>query len=166
MPKYDGRPASDEPLAYFLTWTTYGTWLPGDERGWVAKVGQLREPSAVRAADAQRRLTDTPLELDAAQRMIVEATIRRHCEIRGWHLHAVTCRTNHVHVVVTGRVDPEIIMDQFKAWCTRKLKQHEATRASGSERLRENWWTQRGSKRYINDDVGLEGAVRYVLEGQ
>jgi hypothetical protein len=23
----------DEPLAYFLTWTTYGTWLPGDERG-------------------------------------------------------------------------------------------------------------------------------------
>jgi hypothetical protein len=22
-----------DPLAYFLTWTTYGTWLPGDERG-------------------------------------------------------------------------------------------------------------------------------------
>ena len=26
-----------EPLAYFLTWTTYGTWLPGDERGWSRK---------------------------------------------------------------------------------------------------------------------------------
>ena len=24
-----------EPLAYFLTWATYGTWLPGDERGWI-----------------------------------------------------------------------------------------------------------------------------------
>ena len=24
----------DDPLAFFLTWTTYGTWLPGDERGW------------------------------------------------------------------------------------------------------------------------------------
>ncbi|TWU38211.1 hypothetical protein [Novipirellula artificiosorum] len=22
-----------EPLAYFLTWTSYGTWLPGDELG-------------------------------------------------------------------------------------------------------------------------------------
>ena len=24
---------TDEPIAYFITWTTYGTWLPGDERG-------------------------------------------------------------------------------------------------------------------------------------
>jgi hypothetical protein len=23
------------PIAYHLTWTTYGTWLPGDSRGWV-----------------------------------------------------------------------------------------------------------------------------------
>ena len=23
------------PLAYLITWTTYGTWLPGDQRGWV-----------------------------------------------------------------------------------------------------------------------------------
>ena len=23
-----------EPIAYFITWTTYGTWLPGEERGW------------------------------------------------------------------------------------------------------------------------------------
>jgi hypothetical protein len=24
-----GRVPGEEPLAYFLTWTTYGTWLPG-----------------------------------------------------------------------------------------------------------------------------------------
>src|SRR3990172_10721 len=24
-----------EPIAYFLTWTSYGTWLSGDPRGWV-----------------------------------------------------------------------------------------------------------------------------------
>ena len=29
------EPPMPEPLAYYLTWTTYGTWLPGDERGWV-----------------------------------------------------------------------------------------------------------------------------------
>ena len=28
---------ADEPIAYFITWTTYGTWLPGDERGWSRK---------------------------------------------------------------------------------------------------------------------------------
>src|SRR5271165_1258640 len=31
----DCEPPLPEPLAYFLTWPTYGTWLPGDERGWV-----------------------------------------------------------------------------------------------------------------------------------
>ena len=25
----------DDPIGYFLTWVTYGTWLPGDARGWV-----------------------------------------------------------------------------------------------------------------------------------
>ena len=28
----DCEPPLPEPLAYFLTWPTYGTWLPGDER--------------------------------------------------------------------------------------------------------------------------------------
>jgi hypothetical protein len=32
------------PLAYFLTWTTYGTWLPGDERGWNRKGGPAPQP--------------------------------------------------------------------------------------------------------------------------
>ncbi len=25
------EPPMPEPLAFFLTWPTYGTWLPGDE---------------------------------------------------------------------------------------------------------------------------------------
>jgi REP element-mobilizing transposase RayT len=119
----------------------------------------------VREQSAKRCMTEVPLHLDDEQRAIVEATIRRHCEIRGWYLHAVACRTNHVHVVVTARVDPETIMDQFKAWCTRHLKQNEVPKPNDSFR-RQKWWTQRGSKRFINDDVGLEGAIRYVLEGQ
>ena len=33
-------------------------------------------------------------------------------------------------------------------------------------KVRENWWTERGSDRYINDLVSLEWAVLYVEEGQ
>ena len=32
-PRRAGASIFPEPLAYLLTWTTYGTWLPGDERG-------------------------------------------------------------------------------------------------------------------------------------
>jgi hypothetical protein len=42
-----------DPLAYFLTWTTYGTWLPGDERGWCKRTkgfkGLIRDGNNKRA---------------------------------------------------------------------------------------------------------------------
>ena len=112
-------------------------------------------------------MTDSALTLDPEQRRIVEDTIADHCRIRGWHLHAKSARTQHVHVVVTapGR-DPELVMDQFKAWCTRKLKELERSRRPAGRAIRENWWTQRGSKRSLNDQQCLEEAIRYVLEDQ
>lgn len=37
---------NDEALAYFITWTCYGTFLPGDDRGWTKwqKGQQLPQP--------------------------------------------------------------------------------------------------------------------------
>ena len=46
-----------EPLAYFLTWTTYGTWLPGDERGWNRKgAPEILPPNALFVEMAQSQL--------------------------------------------------------------------------------------------------------------
>jgi REP element-mobilizing transposase RayT len=167
MSKDAGRISMDDPLGFFLTWTTYGTWLPGDERGWVAKPGRFRQPDAKLKAGAARLLTEPFCTLDEGQRCVVENTIAEHCTIRSWYLHKVSCRTNHVHVVVTapGR-DPEEVMDQFKAWCTRRLKELERSRHEDATAIRQNWWTQRGSKRWLNDEASLEEAIRYVAEGQ
>ena len=116
MSRDAGRVPQDEPLAYFLTWTMYGSWLPGDERGWVAKPGEFLPPDAHLEQASRSLMTEPQLILDSTQRELVENTIADHCRHRGWHLHAVACRTNHVHVVVTapGR-NPEDVMDQFKA---------------------------------------------------
>jgi hypothetical protein len=54
-------------------------------------------------------------------------------------------------------------MGQFKAWCTRRLKERSA---AGRLPHRDNWWTEDGSKRFLNDEASLEGAVKYVLDGQ
>ena len=117
-----GTPMPD-PLAFFLTWTTYGSWLPGDERGWAEKPERFREPDTERRSTARQLMTETELTLESDQRQIVETTITDHCRIRRWELLAVSCRTQHVHVVVAApNRDPEEVMDQFKAWCTRDLK--------------------------------------------
>ena len=75
------EPPMPDPLAFFLTWTTYGTWLPGDERGWVwkGKGFQLPEPDKERAA--RERMTEPPCTLDDQQRHVVEETITEHCRI-------------------------------------------------------------------------------------
>jgi len=156
-----------EPLGYFITWTTYGTWLPGDERGWVEKPGHFRDAEPDRRHMAQQMMTEPSLTLDVEQRRIVEDTIAEHCRIRGWHLQVVNARGQHVHVVVTAAgCDPEDVRDQFKAWCTRRLKERERKLRPDAKSVRQNWWTQRGSARSWNDEESLEAAIVYVRDFQ
>jgi hypothetical protein len=97
--------------------------------------------------------------LSPEHRCLVERTIRRHCELRRWALHAVNARTNHIRVVVTAvGCRPETVRDQFEAWCTRALKE------AGAARKR--FWTEGGRCDWINAEAGLESVVAYVLEAQ
>ena len=70
----------------------------------------------------QARLTEDACLLDQDQRRLVELTIADHCRVRGWTLYTVNCRSHHVHVIVAGDREPKEIREQFKAWCTRRLK--------------------------------------------
>jgi REP element-mobilizing transposase RayT len=164
------EPPMPEALAYFITWTTYGSWLPGDERGWVLPGKGIQPPDPVRKKRAAARMTEEVCIFDNEQRHLVEKTITDHCRIRGWELHAVNCRTNHVHVVVTADRDPDTVREQFMAWCTTKLKKLQATRMGMTDkeptRLRQNWWTEGGSGYFLNDPAGLEEAIRYVRDRQ
>jgi REP element-mobilizing transposase RayT len=148
-----------KPLAYLITWTTYGSWLPGDTRGWVEKgKAGIQDADEQRQRAAHEQLIAAAVVLDREQRGVVEATVRAHCELRGWQLHAVNARSNHVHVVVTADVAPEVVMNQFKAWCSRRLNERKDKR--------ERWWTKHGSTKWINEVAYLQNAVAYVAEGQ
>ncbi len=169
----DCEPPLPEPLADFLTWPTYGTWLPGDERGWVEYRHGWQLPDPARKREAQARLTEDACLLDQDQRRLVELTIGDHCRVRGWTLYTVNCRSNHVHVIVAGDREPKEIREQFKAWCTRRLKalQQERLRPLSAQdcsaaAIRQNWWAERGSALYVNDEEGLEALIHYVREAQ
>lgn len=162
------EPPMADPLAFFITWSTYGTWLPGDERGWIEYRRGWQLPNPVRQLEAEAAMTENACILDSEQRELVERTIADHCEKRAWQLHAVNCRTNHLHVVVSANCHPKKVRAQFKAWCTRRLKELDVTRNGNRPGfvVRENWWAERGSGRYINNESGLEAAVIYVIDGQ
>ena len=53
-----GSIAMNDPLALFLTWTTYGSWLHGDERRWVEKPSRFHEPDAQLEQAAREWMTE------------------------------------------------------------------------------------------------------------
>jgi hypothetical protein len=97
----------NHPLAYFLTFTTYGTWLHGDTRGSVdpahaAFDSPVLEPNAMREETMRAHLRHRPVTLSAPLWTTVERAIRDRCQFRGWTIEAVNVRTNHVHAVITA----------------------------------------------------------------
>ena len=156
-------PRSD-PLAFFLTWTAYGSWLPGDDRGWVDSRGGFRAAEPLQKTLALRRMAEDAVAFDHEQRVAVEEAIAAHCQVRGWHLHAVECRSQHVHVVVTAADRaPNDVMTQFKAWATRALKASAGYRGLP---CRTRWWTEGGSQRRLFQEGDLASVVAYVKECQ
>ncbi len=148
------------PLAYLITWTTYGSWLPGDKRGWVDSADEgIQHGDPERFESAQHQLLESAVRLTDDQRRIVESAIVEHCQYRGWTLRAVNVRTNHVHLVVTADADPDDVAGKIKARCSRVLN-------DGPDGRREHWWTRDQSTKWINDESYLKNAIRYVLQGQ
>ena len=80
----ENEPPMPDPLACFLTWATYGVWLPGDERGWVKRGRGFQLPDPIRKMEAEARMSEDACILDEEQRTVVNQTIVEHCRIRGW----------------------------------------------------------------------------------
>jgi hypothetical protein len=101
-------------LAYHLIWTTYGTWLPGDQRGWVKHgTWEVQPPNPAIEHQARSRMAEEPVLLTPEQRALVATTIQDHSHIRGWKLLALNVRSNHVHAVVSADRPPEEVRNQF-----------------------------------------------------
>ncbi len=157
---------SRETLSYLITFTTYGTWLQGRELGSAdpKRHNIPGEPYLVGDEDEERRqfarLKHEPTELDEAQRITVQDAIVDVCRHRGWTLHALHVRSNHLHAVVSADATPEKVMTDFKAYATRRLR--EESLVDGERKV----WTRHGSTRYLKTSGSVEGAIRYTVDRQ
>jgi REP element-mobilizing transposase RayT len=154
------------PLAYHITFTTYGTRLHGDERGTVDDRRNIVgtpyiAPDPVLRKHREALLRHEPTLLSPRMRLAANAAIIEVCEYRDWKLHALNVRSNHVHAAVSfGEADPDKVIGDFKAYATRRMRREGLV--SETQRI----WTAKGSRRPIWDEDGLWRVVNYIDHGQ
>jgi REP element-mobilizing transposase RayT len=155
------------PLAYFITFSTYGTWLHGTAkgRGSVDRVHNVfgtpfLPPNATREQHARSRMTQPAYLLGVREREIVCAALQELSQERAWNLLAAHVRTNHVHVVIDAPIAVERLMSDFKGRASRNL-----TLAKSDNQVRHRW-TRHGSTRYLFTEAEVARAIRYSLDEQ
>jgi REP element-mobilizing transposase RayT len=150
------------PIAFFITWTTYGTWLHGDPRGSFDRRGGYIRPDDRRRQAAEDLMTDDPVTLTDEQRAIVDRVIAEHCAIRGWALHARNVRTRHVHVVVSATVEGERVRAELKKWASVRLSAHIGLiQGQGKDGAR-RWFTEKGNIEEVWEDRHLQRVIEYT----
>ena len=170
-----GSMQPDLSRTWFVTWTTYGTWLPGDRRGFVGQVREIEshlaihrrlvnapheQPNPALEVAARARLRARPIFITADQAGVVVDQVVATVQIRNWTLQSIAVMVNHVHAVVTvpADPDPETILRDLKAYASRALNERFGTPPPGT------WWTRSGSKRKCADDTSLQTRIRYVRD--
>lgn len=167
---------------WLLSSSFYGTWLPGDRRGFVGRVWDLRPDDPPDVNRIEHDIPGTPydedipgLERASAELMkgppiyvaadhaaILLPQLRETAAFRKWQLLAVAIMANHVHLVVQAPADvePTKILGDFKAYGSRALTARFGKPTSGT------WWTYSGSKRILLDEQAIANAIYYVLYKQ
>jgi REP element-mobilizing transposase RayT len=158
------------PFALHVTWTTYGSRLPGDARGYVSNTIKPKggfEPkenvrgTPVRAGDAYTSTHASTLQKFPAvllsreqARWVAEELVGVGMK-EGWRIPRAAVMENHVHVLVTD-------CPQDGPLVRRKLKG--VVQAGLSKRLGKpmKWWTDDGSNRYKHDEAAIAAADNYI----
>ena len=157
---------------WFLTSTTYGNWLPGDERGFVGPVlsplgsqtihnlphteYDRDMPGLQRYASTQ--LKGPPIMFTPAHAVVLFRQFYETAQYRRWSLSAVGIMATHFHIVVGVLDDPEPddILRDFKSYGSRALNRNWDRPKS------DTWWTESGSKRKLPGESAVLATVEYV----
>jgi REP element-mobilizing transposase RayT len=140
-------------IGYMVTFTTYGTWLQGDERGWV-KEGVIYEENATLHNFNESNLKGRVVRLNKKGKEIVREAICRKARARGEEITAISVWSNHLHIV--QRYSERPIEE------TIRIYKNTATAALRSAGFKGKVWTKGFDRRFCFNEGELRARVDYV----
>ncbi|TSA53986.1 MAG: hypothetical protein D4R45_04710 [Planctomycetaceae bacterium] len=138
---------------YMVTWTTYGTWLPGDKRGYV-KQGKimLSDPKILKTSQSSQK--SATVTLDSEQKTVIHRAILQEAERIGHKIEALAVCTNHIHLVARPcEKSIESIVSRYKNVAMFALCKDGPVRRI---------WTRGFDKRFCFNEKSLNQRIEYV----
>jgi hypothetical protein len=140
-------------LGYMLTWTTYGSWLQGDNQGYVKDSKVLPASPALELAN-KARLKSPQFKLNTVGKNVVRKAITEEAKILRQTIYAMSVFSNHIHLVVNCNELPiEKAVSHYKN--AARLALHEA--GFGGK-----LWTRGFDKRFCFSETELMQKISYV----
>jgi REP element-mobilizing transposase RayT len=140
-------------IGYLLTWTSYGSWLQGNRRGWVQD-GQVYSDSVCIEGVNAEKLKSKPVVLTELQQSIVYDSIIDHAVERSQQIFALAVAGNHVHLLIEE-------CDEKAGRLAARYK-NVAVRELADDFKGRKIWTKGFDKRFCNDPDDLHKMVEYV----
>ena len=136
-----------------LTWTTYGSWLQGDKRGFV-RDGEILQGDE-RILELCKKLQKCPtVKLTKQEQAVVEEAILNEAERINHRIEALAICTNHIHLAARpGEKSIERIVSMYKSAATRALRCYGRT-----GRI----WTKGFDKRFCFTKDDLARKITYI----
>jgi REP element-mobilizing transposase RayT len=141
-------------VGYMVTWTTYGTWLQGDKRGYVRDGKILQADAGIEAANKKLQKS-RPVFLIPQQKRVVEEAVLKEAKRIGQEILALAVCSNHIHLVA-GKGDESIenTVSRYKNVSSSALKKTGLTKRI---------WTRGFDKRSCFSSEHFEQKIKYVL---
>ena len=140
-------------LGYFVTWTTYGSWLQGEKKGYVKDGNVLQENPNLRKANI-KSMAGKKIILNNKQKEIVRESVLNEAEKTGQKTLALAVCSNHVHIVLGYTGEPiERSVGRFK---------NAARVALQKNGFAGRVWARGYDKRYCFDEKSLKKRIEYV----
>jgi REP element-mobilizing transposase RayT len=140
-------------VGYMITWTTYGTWLQGGEKGFV-KDGKVRGENIAIKKDCEKKLEGKPVRLGRREKSVVREAILEAAKRFRQKICAIAVYSNHVHIVAEYVGAPiSVLVSYYKSAGRVALKEYG---------FKGKVWTKGFDKRFCFNEEDLSTKVDYV----
>ena len=136
-----------------VTWTTFGSWLQGDERGYVKNGQILKGDEKIKKFCQDFQKGDTVI-LNPAESQIAKQSILKEADRIGQAIKAIEVCTNHVHIAAESYNESiERMVSRYKTIAMFALYEN-----GRSGKI----WTRGFDKRFCYSQEELDRKIRYI----